>query len=153
MWFGFRVVSFAMLAAYSIPCLIVVIVTHVIGMVFLIWHNYDDDHASVLKGLVTGMHMFCYTDWDKLKCFDFFYNTIASYESAFSIGLFLIDPTMNVTNGVIMLTVFYLGVGVIFVFKFTKASSLIPLPETCQWNAVWPFNTASDTTSDTDIRH
>ena len=168
-WFGFRVLSFAMLAAYSKLCLIVVVVTHIIAMVFWIWHDGADKvfgelikemyvfplrvgnsyniMFNVFRGMATGLFMLYYltvTDSMDMVYFDFFYNIIVSYENAFSIGLFLVDPTLNVTNCMIMLIVLYVGVGVIFVFKFTKASTLIPLPQTCcHQTAMGPTNTTS----------
>ena len=145
-WLGLRATSFAMLAAYSKPYLIMVLLTHIIAMVFWLWH--DDDKFKVIGAIATVLFMYYYhtkSDSSCLAIFNLFYNIIVSYENAFSIGLFFIDPTLNVTNCVIMLTLFYLGIGIIFVFKFTKASSLIPLPQTC----VLPADTTPDTMPDT----
>ena len=80
-WFVFRVVSFSMLAAYSKGCLIIVILTHIIGMIFWLYHDYDLN--KVTGGTVTGLFMFYYIYYvtksdssDYLVCFDLFYTFI-----------------------------------------------------------------------------
>ena len=139
-WFGFRVASFSLLAAYSIPYLVFVILTHIITMVFWLWRDFPG--GKVFGGLYTGLFMFYYlteSDSNDLVYFDFFYNIIVSFENAFSIGLFLIDPTLNVTNCVIMLIVLYFGVGgILFVFN-----SITHKP------SVMTYDTTQDTTQDT----
>ena len=72
---------------------------------------------------------------------EYFVIIIAFHEHLFRIVLFLIDPTLNVKNYIIMVIVFGFGILIITVSKFTIASSLISMPQKCcQQNTVVPLN-------------
>ena len=103
-------------------------------MTFWVWHK----DAELLSNIMVSFVLVFAVDTES----DHFFIIIAFHEYVFSIVLFLIDPTLHVTNYIIMKIVFGFGILVIIVFKFTKASSLIPLPQTCcQQNSVVPFIT------------
>ena len=62
----------------------------------------------------------------------FFFFSVVSYENVCGIALFFIDPTLNATNCVITLTIFFVGIGIMCLVKlrsiFTQPNAIAVSP-------------------------